>query len=164
MLIGKESGWVDRFIKEGPDALAKSLVTSVLTPAAFPRRVFTLEGPEVPNVEGIGQSEAFVDRVFDAATAVHEAGGVAAATLKDRVAPVPLDRQLSLYIVRVDEFKPITRTQYLQYAPRGVASIQQWIMSEVKDDPFSEQSLSKRLNYVSETPATSEPSGTQEEG
>lgn len=158
-LVNDSQDWVARFIKEGPDGLAKDVQSSVISPPPFPRREFDMQSFDVPNIDGVGRSEAFVDRVFDLASSLNEKGGVAKAPPADRVTSIPVDRQLSLYVVRLDDFTPITHEQYEQNAMRGVAAIQQWVMSEAKGDPFSVESISKRISYVPEHPDT--PKSTQ---
>ncbi len=160
-LVNSGQDWVDRFIKEGPETLAKEVQSLVIAPPPFPRREFDMQSLDVPNVEGVGRSEAFVNRIFDLASSLNDAGGVDKATLASRVTSIPVDRQLSLYVVRLDSFTPITRTQYEQNATRGIAAIHQWVMSEAKDDPFSVESISKRIGYVAEHPETAKTQPTE---
>lgn len=120
------------------DKLAKELKGKVITPPEFSRRTMGARGEmSVPNIEEIGESLTFVQAVMDAAEA----------NTKSLAVPVPAN--LTLYLVRIDKFSPLRRDEIdtITANPLIAAGLYDKLMGRTASDPFSYESLSKRLKF-----------------
>jgi hypothetical protein len=152
MLKADSDALVKRFVDEGPSTVAKAFNTERLAPPQFPRRQNDPQSgePVVPYVLGIGRDEHFVDALFDL---VNKAGGPAINSLPadKRVGAVALDSEFALVLVRVEEFTPLTRSQFEAQSRGGFLASRanaQLLSGTESTDPFSVDALSKRVNYV----------------
>ena len=130
--------------------LALELDTKVLKPTSFTMRQIGVGGaPQVPVVEGVGQHEALVDRVFAMAQQL-ASGTIATAPLDQRVDVLAVPEKLSLVAIRLDEYSPISRSEITKLT--GDRSVAAYLaLSAVPDasatDPFSIDVLSKRVGF-----------------
>ena len=158
--IADADAWHARLSKDVLQVIAKEQGVEVQEPAAFQRRQVSMGGEGVPNVAGIGQDEQFVDGVF--AFAMDHVGDDAKAfeqlAAEKRSTVVAAQSKLSLYLVRVDEFHPVTEDQYAQRmsgpdALQGVGSaIQNAVLGSDITNPFEFDELAKRVGFVSTSP------------
>lgn len=147
--------WVERLSKDSLQAIAAELKTTVAEPQPFQRREMNFGRFGTPHVDPIGINQDFVDDVFEFAGKVLDAGELARLAPDKRTGVIPVEAALSVCLVRIDEFQPMTRSTY----ERSVAfpQLPGWIMEAVlKDagqlDPFSVKAISKRVGYVSKYP------------
>lgn len=152
LLKADAASLVKRMVTDGPNALAKELGIELMSPPEFPRRQNNPQTGEltVPYVMGIGADATFVDGVF---ALVDQAGGPALANLpaEKRTGAVPVDNQFSVMIVQLDEYKPLTKSQFAAQSRGGFVASRataQIMSGSEKIEPFSLESLSKRLKYV----------------
>ena len=79
--------------------------------ATFPRREAAVR---VPEIEGLGADEPFVDAVFELADRLRAAGEIRALPAAERRTIIPVDAQLTLALIEVRSFQGMTRAQYAQ--------------------------------------------------
>jgi len=147
--------WLDRAKQESIQILAGSLGTTIITTNPFPRRQ---PGPrgllQVPNIPGIGQSQGFVDQVFEHADLLVDDQGVLAPPSPRRITAIPVDQQQNLWLVQLDRFQPMSKslydvyTQTDQIASQINTSISRALIGPNAPDPLSIESLSARVGYV----------------
>lgn len=79
--------------------------------ATFPRREAAVR---VPEIEGLGADEQFVDAVFELADRLRTAGDMRTMPAAERRTIIPVDGQLTLALIEVRSFQGMTRAQYAQ--------------------------------------------------
>ncbi len=141
---------LERFKVEDASKLAAELGTTLLTPQPFAKRVQSPDGLQPPAVSEVGVSEAFVDTVFGLSEQLGpEAFKDVPAPAAQRSAAVVLESKLSLALVRVTDYRPMTRTDYKQLASLEI--VPSWMKQSMTDraggDPFAFETLSKRLGF-----------------
>lgn len=152
MLLADTDKWLADAREKTLELLSKQISALIRRPPAFPRRRQNFLGQlAVPDVAGIGRDAKFVNAVFALAERVADAGGIEAVEPAQRIDAVPVDRDLNLAIVRIDEYKPVTRSQYQQAAqdPRITAMIGLSMMRDVTRGPLTLELLEKRVGFVS---------------
>ncbi len=157
LLLADRDTWRQRMVKDSLQFIAKDLGTTVEEPPAFQRRQVGMGGSGVPNVQGIGQDEQFVDSVFafamSHAASDHKAFEKLAADKRSTIAAAPSN--LAMYLVRVDEVHPVTEQQYAQRMeyPQALENIGFAVQTSVLGDdvtnPFEFDTLAKRVGFVS---------------
>jgi hypothetical protein len=158
LLLDDRETWRNRLLTDSLQTIATEIGVKVEEPAAFQRRQVAMGGEGIPDVQGVGQDEQFVDGVF--AFAMKLAGEQPQDLQKvgpdKRSNVVPAPTKLSLYLVRVDEVHPVTEQQYEQRlsstdALEGVgAAIQNTVLGKDVTNPFELDALSKRVGFVSD--------------
>jgi hypothetical protein len=147
LLVKDKDKWMARLQQEGPDALAAGEHLRLLNPPPFPRRERGQFGMEVPNVPGVGQSEPFVEGVFEMVERIGSAGAVDSAPIEQRTAAIPVEAQAKLFLVRLDGFEPLTRSEFEERMRMpGLAMAVQESMTDI--DPFSMEAISRRTGFV----------------
>lgn len=151
LLLADTDKWLADTREKTLELLSKQISALIRRPPAFPRRRQNFLGQlAVPDVAGIGRDAKFVNAVFALAERVADAGGIEAVEPAQRIDAVPVDRDLNLAIVRIDEYKPVTRSQYQQAAqdPRITAMIGLSMMRDVAQGPLALELLEKRVGFV----------------
>ncbi len=149
--------WEARLADQGLNDTAKQWNLTLLSPPAFPKRETGVGGQlQAPSVSGVGRSEAFVDGVFALADRVAQANpDRLGQDLQDRVPAtqrvgvVPVDHQMSLYLVRLDAINPMTRSdldRIAQSSPVGTW-INQTLADPQRQDPLSLEAVSQRVGF-----------------
>jgi hypothetical protein len=149
-LLEERNAWMGRARTQSLTDLAADLKVTPLSPAPFPRRQIGFQGGlEVPNVQGIGSHEQFVDGVFDLLDTATQEAEFASTLPAQRVGVIPVDGQQALYIVRLDEYTPVTQDEAKRSMsdPRLASMVSDLIVSEPTDDPVGVDALSKRLDF-----------------
>lgn len=143
-LLAQIDTWKAR-LDQPLDKLASELGVSVIGPASFNRRDSFGGTSVVPQIPGIGQSEDFVDKVFALALQAPEDQP----QVTDVIAA---DDRLSLYVVRVVDFEPMTRRDFDQQMSLPFARV--WLKAAMleglteKDSPFTVDNLVKRVGFT----------------
>ena len=154
LLVSDRQRWIDRARREEFEDVATELGWPVLNPSEFVQRPMDYFGREqIPEVQGIGRDSKFVDRVFEMAQIVAEAGGVESASPGQRIDAIGLARTKRLAIVRIDKFVPITKSRFASAAVNP--AVQQDLartLNPLTEDPFSPEALEQRVGFVEETP------------
>ena len=152
LLKADSESLIKQMLEGGPAVVAKAFDTERLSPPEFPRRQSNQQTGELalPYVLGIGRDEKFVDGVF---ALVDKAGGPALNGLaaEKRVGTVALDSSFSLVLIRLEEYKPLTKSQFEAKSRGGFAAAQaatQLMSGTEQTDPFTVEALSKRVKYV----------------
>ena len=152
LLLADRSRLLAELRKVGPTAMALGLKVKPVT-ADFRRREMDQGGPTVPYVAGIGSSATFVDAVFSQAEkAARLAAGkpITTVPVADRTLAVPLDTQLTLYLVTLNDYKPMTQQEYddaLAGAPQILAWIHDQLPASNPTDKEFLAMLKKRTGY-----------------
>ncbi len=158
---GQMEYWTNRLKQDSLLVLSQEVKSNLSQPAAFPRREVTFGRIEVPQVDPVGQNAQFVDAVFDLAEviAAQGTGTLEGISPDKRSGVVAVDAKLSLYLVRVDAFNAIKESDYRRVAgfPQVASWLQQALLSELEQDPFSLEALSTRLGYRSVSEPQAEP-------
>ncbi len=156
--------WMARLKEQGIERLASETGLRRVTTQPFPKRLVGFTGQlETPQIEGIGQDEAFVGRVFDLANQVMaaqmqqqassespwEPGSLEQVSAEQRVGHVALDRATSLALVRVDAYYPMDRGTFENKAqlPWVSSLISQSLGDRDELNPLSIESLSQRVGF-----------------
>lgn len=143
--------------KKGLEALAKALKeqgTKVRSVGPISRRRFG--GPFssstliVPSVPVLGQSEPFIDAVFELAENVREAGGLDQVKRDQVMAAIPVDQARKLVLVRLTEYQPVTKQRFQAIKPLlmrrlGIQLTQAQLFGG--QGPLSPTAVARRLNY-----------------
>jgi len=165
MLLNERDQWARRAAKEDFEKIAKELKASVLTPTAFTRRMM-FSPKQAPNVVPIGQSNEFVDQVWTQAQQVELAGGVEKASMPQRTAAVKVDTKQSIYLVRIDELKPMTKSQFAQWSsPRMMRFLEQSLFRDTgqTQSPLALHVLAKRVGFLDAEGKSLKPPGEDSE-
>jgi|GEM_PF-6490841 len=151
--------WRDRLGKDSLLIVAQELGTTISEPPPFPQRDMSYARVETPNVEPVGQDEAFVADVFNLAERVvsKNPGAAVEGISPDKRSDVfPVESSMSLAVVRIDAYRPIKLSDYQRFAnmPYVQSWIQQAMLTSNNDgesiDPFSQEALEQRLGFISE--------------
>lgn len=189
-LESRTEALVSRARTEGLQEVAKGFDTVVYRPEPFAKRdekaiqqalqrrqlammlgmpelAANVEITDVPNVEGVGRSEDFLDAVFKLAAKLREAGGIIKADPKLSVDAIRLDRQMRIVLVDIVDDMPIDSGQY---ATEKLAVSNDMRMQEMREqskqemdianNPLSKDALIKRLHYVDANPTPDKPKKT----
>lgn len=149
-LLVEAANWKQRMHSEPMDDVAEQLGTTLIEPSSFPKREAGIQGvPEIPNIQGIGRHRILVDRVFALVTKL---GGsdVESAPLDQRVDVIEAPEKLSIYLVRLDDYTPISRSEYEEVAksPFVLDQLAQSLRSEQESgDPLSIEVLYQRVGF-----------------
>lgn len=106
-----------------------------------------------PRIPGVGQSESLVKAVFERAEQLREkSGGVAGASLADRLVAVPVDGLCAVVLFELRDYAPIAKSRCRELAanPMSRFAAHATAMGSVKDpqDPFKLENLQKRLGWT----------------
>lgn len=157
LMLEERDRWLDRFATEDAASLAQDAGSVVLDPPPFPRRQRGRQTLEPPFVSEVGQSAQFVDEVFDRAQRLARGGLVAEAPAAQRVLDIALDNKLTLFLVKIVDYKPMSRGDYEQIARLEIIPF--WIKTSLHSaeddqdapDPLAVKSIASRIGYKSET-------------
>ncbi|MEX0655050.1 MAG: hypothetical protein WD534_00330 [Phycisphaeraceae bacterium] len=153
-LLPRRDEWLTRARSEGFDAVVSEadLIADTLRPT--PRRQPDARGQlGVPDVPLIGQSEAFIEAIFDLAADVSDNGQqpVTDAEASERIGVVEVDGRLGLALFQVDEYQPVTEDQYREMV--NSSRVTSWVSQMVMggdDDPMASLSMEAvraRVNF-----------------
>lgn len=147
-LLAERDQWLQKAQSQSLEKLAADINAPLQNPPPFPRLTRTaLGGLQPPEVLGLDPSSGFVPAAFDLAQA--EPGKD---TPHKPIGAIPADPQLTLYLVRVDQFQPMAADQYQRLASgqalRGIVAAS--LALGVPEDPLSFESLVKRLDFKAE--------------
>lgn len=147
-LVAEADAWVDQVRQfDTLEEAAEQVGQIVWSPPAFPSRVPTRAGLQVPVVEGVGRNETFVGKVFAEASQQRLAASTEGEAAPDALFAVPVPERLSLCIVRVDQYKPIPRSAYDKMA-REVFPLTRAILADLgPTNPLTTGALQKRVDY-----------------
>ena len=148
--------WQEFAIGKGLAALAAEVGAEIVTVPPTPQRELSLQGMLPAQISGIGTAKALISHMFETAQA---AGGTAQAIgqvpVADRTHTVGLDNKLALAIYTLEDFQPITRSQFKQEAAqRALGPILSQTTLIQGDDPLNFDSLAKRVGFIPEEAAT----------
>ncbi len=156
LALQDRDAWVKRLGTDSLQVIAKELGVTIHSPAPFQRRRFMFGGAEVPTIEPVGQDEQFVDGVFELADKVSgdDASKLAILPVDKRSGVVSSPSNLTTYLVRVDDVRPLTQAQFTNMASQpGIGASLMPQGSNASDDglanAFSMEALSRRLGYKS---------------
>ncbi|MFA7236598.1 MAG: hypothetical protein WC058_07025 [Phycisphaeraceae bacterium] len=148
-LNAAKSAGLDKFAQ----SLGKEVKVESLKP--FSRRDLTNQPPYnllVPNLTGIGPNEQFVDQCFKLAQPMQASGELDALAPPDRVAAIPVDQKLALYIVQITEYRPLTQQAFDNQ--RDILALRlalnqhfEVMQQQSAFDPFDYQTLATRVGY-----------------
>ena len=104
----------------------------------------------VPDLELVGQSSEFVDKLFDQAEAAIAADKLEDLSASDRFIAIPVDSQQTVYIAEITGVQPVNATQYLSSRDGVHGKINQEEMARtlLVNNPFTYEALSERLGFV----------------
>lgn len=159
LLLADRDIWRGRLTKDSLQFIATELKTEIQEPPAFQRRQVAMGGSGVPNIQGIGQDEQFVDGIFAYAKSFGDikSADLAKLPVDKRSTVVAAPTKLSMYLVRLDEVHPVTDKQYEQRftAPDALqsigAAIQNTVLGTDVKNPFEFDILAKRVGFVSDS-------------
>lgn len=150
---------LDRAQSEGMDKLAESFKTKVTPIGPFSGRdlqammmgVGSLDAPVLPIV---GQSQAFIDAVFDLGQEVAAAGGVEKVNDAAKMTVVPIDGEQKVAIVKLTEYQPVDIKTYEAIKPRLPLFLSQLGLGDMGTTaPLSLEAVKKRVHFVAASPA-----------
>lgn len=149
-LVAEADAWVDRVRQfDTLEEAAEQVDQIVWSPPAFPSRVQTRAGIQVPVVEGVGRNETFVGKVFAEASKHRLAASAEGEAAPGALFAVPVPERLSLCIVRVDQYKPIPRSVYDKQA-KEVFPFARAILADLgQHNPLATSTLQNRVDYQS---------------
>jgi len=145
-LIEDKPRWLDRLKAETLESIAAEIGRTVGHPPPFAKG----SSLRPPNVEGIGASRSFVDAVFELARKFGSSASLKAAPHDQRSTAVDLDHRLELALVRVDDYKPISRSAYRESvaSPAWATEIYTELMAEqLAENPLSLDELVRRSGF-----------------
>lgn len=145
-------------------AAARELNTNIIGPASFNRRDSFGGTTQVPVIPGIGRSEAFVDGVFNLALKnqadlnTTDVGNKDDQSKNEPAAVIAVDDKLTVYLVRVIKFEPMTKRDFDQQLsmPFNRMWLNMAMMRGLEDEVFSVDNLSKRIGFKWERPRETE--------
>ncbi len=155
--FAKERGqrYAEKAAAEGLDAVVEMLGEGfqVLSITDFTRRQFNPQQstrPIVPNLEIVGQSEQFVDGVFDLAGPLSRAEDPNTVPPSERTGVVPVDRTMTAYVTQITDYQSMTQGQYAQARPllmQLVLQTQAMAAQREAGNPFTLEAISRRVGY-----------------
>ena len=138
--------WRQRVIDEGLDAAAGSADAVVQSVGPFQREA-GLEG-EVPDVQGIGQSKAFVDAAFALVDHVPVDADVSELPLEERVAVTAVPGRTALAVFVLEGYEPLTPSGFRQQLAGGATlMVSSALDRNVEADPLSLDNLARRTGF-----------------
>jgi hypothetical protein len=154
MLLGERDDWRNRVGALPLDELARQLETEPIGPVTFPRlqRSFTGE-LDLPDTDPIAPDASFIDAVFDLARAAVNEGEIADVPQAKRSDAIANPHDRTLYLVRVDDFSRMARSDYDMFAssPELNLSVQEMLLGrDGAPDPLAFDTLAARVGYKSE--------------
>jgi hypothetical protein len=154
VLQAEAQAWLERARGESLQRLSEELGSPLVSPEPFAKWQVSPGGSlEVPVLPEIGQDERLIGAVFELVGRLNAAGGVSQASEADRTVAVPVDRKQALYLVRVEEFQPMTVEQYRRVVEKSQSAT--WILQALQTgdrgdrprNPLSMEELSARVGY-----------------
>ena len=152
-LIDEAPTWARRLDETELDELAQELGTEVIKPRPFVwRQVDQSSGAlTVPEIDQIGRSVSFVDAAFELGRRAAISGDdIQALSNSLRSAAIRDDSAMVLYLVRIEKYESMKRSQYDMFAGAPFASqgAESAIIGAEPPDALSMEALSARLGYV----------------
>ena len=140
------AAWRQRVIDDGLDAAAGSAEAVVRSVGPFQREA-GLAG-EVPEVEGIGRSKAFIEAAFGLVEGVPVDADVSELPLEERVAVVPVPGRTALAVFVLESYEPLTRSGFRQQLAGGATLMVSSALDRgVVADPLSLDNLARRTGF-----------------
>jgi hypothetical protein len=145
--------WLSRAASaESLEELARELKTQVVAPPPFSRRREEFGGAlRVPALEHVGQSEQFVDAVFNKVQDLPpQPEQFEQVDREQRLVAVPIDQNLTLYVALVEQFTPMTEDEFKLSADRlslGPAVRRAMDPDERFEQAFSIDAIAKRVGF-----------------
>ena len=150
---------LDRAQAEGLGKFADSFKTKITPVGPFSGRdvqammmgVGSLDAPVLPIV---GQSQAFIDAVFDLGQEVAAAGGLDKVNDAAKMTVVPIDGEQKVVVVKLTDYQPVDIKTYDAIKPRLPDFMALLSLEDMESSsPLSLEAVKKRVNFVSERPA-----------
>ena len=152
-LIAEKQIWVEKLKTYSLDQLAHESGETIIEPAPFAKQMVqgVGDGLTAPEVEKIGRSQTFVDRVFRLAQKVVSTHGLDGVVQAGATEVIPLPEKTSLVLISLESYTPITRSEYVNQSRQSLAGhlVYQSLQSGIPD-PMSYQALVKRTGFVPE--------------
>ncbi len=158
LVQGRADGYAAKAAEDGMAALAATLGEdfTVESLPPFPRRQMT-RGQQggipqlvVPLLPVVGQSEPFVDGVFDLAQAIGPEGDAVAVPASDRTGSIAVDPAMAVHIVQITDYQPIHAEQYVS---NRQTFMQQVLLTDILDlnrqvaNPFTYEQIAERVGF-----------------
>ncbi len=156
-------------VSDGLDAVAEQFDAALIEPEPFSRQNYIpyrpiirngqflgyLPDPQLvtPEIEGIGQSQTFVDAVYERLQAVRDAGGLDAAAPEATVGSVALPERLELVLFRIVDYSIMPEQEFDERRGELLSALLNVSMkqaSQTGGDRLGVQALSQRVNYTPE--------------
>ncbi|MCC6581191.1 MAG: hypothetical protein IT440_12205 [Phycisphaeraceae bacterium] len=153
--LADQDNWRQRLTKDSLAIIAPELGQTITKTQAFSRREIGAMKIEAPQVELVGRDMGFVDGVFlKAEELAKEQPDLEKLSPDKRSDVIGSQRALTLYLVRIDEFKPVNASDYerMLAMPQLAGRVGQTFAGEQPEDPFSVEALARRVGYQSELP------------
>ncbi|MCC7408853.1 MAG: hypothetical protein IT442_12325 [Phycisphaeraceae bacterium] len=147
----ERQAWLDRARATTLEKLAEDIgARLVQTPLLTRSEPTPFAGMQPPAVEEVGRSQPFIDAVFNFAQELTPEGDLASMPAEERLTAVPVDAQMSLYLVRIDEFSPPAQSTLRQQMsmPRVASLVGNLIETPRHDDPLSVEAIGRRINFL----------------
>lgn len=152
-LVADAASWKNRAVAQGLPELAKSLGVSVLEPPPFPRREFRGNALSTPEVQGVGSDAGFVDQIFEIAMQASANAATGPGKPEDRFVAAAVDGKLTLFVTRIEQFRPMTETDFeqnLASLPFLAPQLNTLLLEPYqrgKDNPLSLKAIQKRVGF-----------------
>lgn len=153
LLVAQRQQLADQAATTPLEELAKTMTATqmVQKPSPFARRDVR-RGMEVPEVQGVGKSKLFVDRVFELADALSDPADASSTPLSLRTDAIAVDEKLTVFLVRVDAYRAMPRSTYLEIAadPQAPLYVSRLLQTQMGKgtDPLSIEQLKSRVKFV----------------
>jgi len=148
-LLAQRQQWLQRAQAQSLEAIAAELHAEIQKPPAFPRLTRSpLGGMQPPEVLGLPSQSGFVAQVFELGQSRDAEG----APQSKPVTVIPVDSRMTLYLVRLEGFQPMSQEQYQRLAAGD--SLKGFVAASlalgVAEDPLSVEALTRRLDFRQE--------------
>ena len=138
--------WRQRVIDDGIDAAAGSADAVVQSVGPFQREA-GLEG-EVPQVQGVGRSKAFVDAAFALVDDLPVEADVSELPMEERVAVTAVPGRTALAVFVLEGYEPLTPSGFRQQLAGGATlMVSSALDRNVEADPLSLDNLARRTGF-----------------
>jgi hypothetical protein len=159
--------YLQSVVSDGLDTVAEQFDVRLIESEPFSRQNFIpyrpiirngqflgyLPDPQLvtPEIEGIGQSQTFVDAVYEQLQAVRDAGGLDAAPRQATVGSVALPERLELVLFRIVDYSMMSEQEFDERRAEllsGLLNVSMKQASQAGGDRLGVQALSQRVNFV----------------
>jgi len=151
---------LDRAQSDGLSAMAKSFESSVTTVGPFSGRdrqamMMGQRPTDPPTLPVVGQSEAFIEGVFDLGREIQQAGGLESANDAAKMTVIPIDGQQKVVVVKLTEYDPVDSQTYTMIKPMLPGYISQMSVVDMIDaqaSPLQTDQIKKRIGFLDAQP------------